>query len=93
MAAAGDRNVLVHSGYPAQPALEGGVLDEPQIRQIPVCPLEKRCDLGWLPVAIDQHIGQTGMVKPSAGRRRHSLMRLEASHADPELRVVAVRWE
>ena len=35
-AAAGDRNVLVHGAYTAQWALEAGVLDEIQIRQIPV---------------------------------------------------------
>src|SRR5258708_12177483 len=35
-AAAGDRNVLVHGAYTAQLALEAGVLDEAQIRLIPV---------------------------------------------------------
>ena len=35
-AAAGDRDVLVHGAYTAQRALEGGVLDELQIHQIPV---------------------------------------------------------
>ena len=36
MAAAGDRDVLVHGAYTAQRALEAGVLDELQIHQIPV---------------------------------------------------------
>jgi dihydrofolate reductase len=35
-AAAGDRYVLVQGAYTAQRALEGGVLDEVQIHQIPV---------------------------------------------------------
>jgi len=35
-AAAGDRNVMVQGAYTAQRALEAGVLDELQIRQIPV---------------------------------------------------------
>jgi dihydrofolate reductase len=35
-AAAGERNVLVHGAYTAQSALQAGVLDELQIRQIPV---------------------------------------------------------
>src|ERR1700716_868874 len=35
-AAAGDREVVVHGAYTAQRALEGGVLDELQIHQIPV---------------------------------------------------------
>lgn len=35
-AAAGDRDVFVHGAYTAQRALEAGVLDELQIRQIPV---------------------------------------------------------
>jgi dihydrofolate reductase len=35
-AAAGDRNVMVHGAYTAQRALEAGVLDEPQIHQVPV---------------------------------------------------------
>ena len=34
--AAGSQDVLVHGAYPAQRALEAGVLDELQIHQIPV---------------------------------------------------------
>jgi dihydrofolate reductase len=36
MAAAGDRDVLVHGAYTTKRALEAGVLDELQIHQIPV---------------------------------------------------------
>jgi dihydrofolate reductase len=55
-AAAGDRNVLVHGAYTAQRALEGGVLDELQIHQIPVLFSEGRRMFDVLPSRVELEI-------------------------------------
>ena len=54
--AAGNRNVMVHGAYTAQRALEAGVLDEPQIHQIPVLLGRGRRQFEVLPARIELEI-------------------------------------
>ena len=55
-AAAGDRNVMVHGAYTAQRALGAGVLDEPQIHQLPVLLGAGRRLFGVLPSRVELEI-------------------------------------
>ena len=56
IAAAGDRNVLVHGAYTAQRALAAGVLDELEIHQIPVLLGAGRRLFDLLPAQVELEI-------------------------------------
>ena len=72
--AAGDRNVMVHGAYTAQRALEGGVLDELQIHQIPVLLGAGRRLFEVLPSRVELEIGQV-IDTPEATHIRYRVRR------------------
>lgn len=55
-AAAGDRDVLVHGAYTAKCAIEAGVLDEPQIHQVPILLSQGRRLFEELPSHVELEI-------------------------------------
>ena len=73
-AAAGDGNVMVHGAYPAQRALEAGVLDELQIHQIPVLFGAGRRMFEVLPSRIELEIVQV-IDTPEATHIRYRVRR------------------
>jgi dihydrofolate reductase len=73
-AAAGDRNVEVRGGIPAQRALEAGVLDELQIHQIPVLLGRGRRLFDELPSLIELEIVRV-IDTPEATHIRYRVQR------------------
>ena len=73
-AAAGDRHVVVHGAYTAQPALEAGILDELQIHQIPVLFGKGKRMFDVLPSVVELEIASV-IDTPEATHIRYRVLR------------------